>query len=108
MSRLATYTVLANIGPVVTTGEAAAALRTSLSAASRALTRLEDEGQAQRIRHGLWAIGAQRPDPFSIVSDITRPYPSYVSFVSALHHHGIIDQVPRDIFVASLDRARRS
>ena len=107
MSRLATYAVLANIGPVVTTGEAGAALHMSLSATSRALSRLADEGQAQCIRHGLWNIGAQRPDPFSIVSDITRPYPSYVSFVSALDHHGIIDQLPRDIFVASLDRARQ-
>jgi len=45
--------------------------------------------------------------PYWVVGDLTRPHPSYVSFQSALNFHGMIDQIPRDTTVASLDRARR-
>jgi predicted transcriptional regulator of viral defense system len=38
---------------------------------------------------------------------LTAPLPAYVSFRSALSHHGLIEQIPREISVASLDRARR-
>ena len=106
MSRLATYQALEAIGPTVTTGEAATVVGMSLSATSHLLSRLENEGQAHRLRRGLWTIGPRRPDPFMVVPDLTRPHPSYVSFLSALNHHRIIDQVPREIEVASLDRAR--
>jgi len=107
MSRLATYSALERIGPTITTGEASTALGISLSSASRLLSGLVREGQAHRLRRGLWSVGRHAPDPFAVVTDLTRPFPSYVSCLSALDHHGIIDQVPRDIEVASLDRARR-
>jgi len=106
MSQLATYGALERLGPIVTTGEAATALGMSLSSTSHLLSRLENEGQVHRLRRGLWSIGPRRPDPFMVVPDLTRPHPSYISFLSALNHHGIIDQLPRDIEVASLDRAR--
>ena len=106
MSQLARYAALEGIGPTVTTGEAATALGMSLSSASRLLSRLEGEGRVYRLRRGLWSVGSRRPDALAVVGDLTRPYPSYVSFLSALNHHGIIDQLPRDIEVASLDRAR--
>jgi len=106
VSQLTTYAALERVGPIVTTGEAAVAIGMSLSSTSRLLARLESEGQVHRLRRGLWTIGPRRPDPFVVVSDLTRPHPAYVSFLSALNHHGIVDQLPRDIEVASLDRAR--
>src|SRR2546428_9105733 len=93
--------------PVITTGEAAAALRVSTSAASRSLRTLAEQGLAQRIRYGLWSLAPEPIDPRRLASEITRPYPSYVSFESALSAHGMIDQLPRDISLASLDRAKR-
>ena len=93
--------------PVITTGEAAAALRVSTSAASRSLRTLAEQGLAQRIRYGLWNLEPEPIDPRRLASEITRPYPSYVSFESALSAHGMIDQLPRDISLASLDRAKR-
>ena len=106
MSGLSAYGRLEALGGVVTTGEAAAALRTSSTSASRTLRTLEADGRATRLRSGLWHIGADRPVPTAIVRDICRPHPAYVSFLSALNLAGVIDQLPRTISVASLYRAR--
>lgn len=106
MTGLAAYGRLEALGDVVTTAEAAAALRVSPSAASRILRALEAEGRAMHLRSGLWHVGRGRPLPTAIVRDICRPHPAYVSFLSALNIAGAIDQRPRTISVASLDRAR--
>lgn len=106
MTRLASYDRLDALGGVVTTAEAAVALRVTASAASRTLRALEAEGRATRLRNGLWHIGAGRPMATAIVRDVLRPHPAYVSFLSALNLAGAIDQRPRTIGVASLDRAR--
>jgi len=108
MSGAAMYATLRRLSvPVVTTEEAAAALRTSRSAASRGLRSLATKGLVRRIRHGLWAVTAEPLDPRAIVSELTRPFPAYVSFRSALAARGAIDQVPREISVASLAKPRR-
>jgi predicted transcriptional regulator of viral defense system len=104
---LASYATLAGLGPTVTTGEAAAALRISTSAASRLLSGLATHDLARRVRHGLWVLGSEPVDPRSLAEDVTRPYPAYISFASALNFHQLIDQLPRDISVASLDRSKQ-
>ena len=38
---------------------------------------------------------------------LTAPYPAYVSFASALSHHGMIEQIPKEITVATLDRPQK-
>ena len=107
MTRLQAYTTLERLGPVVRTSEAAAALRTSVSSTSRMLRSLEENGLARRVRSGVWSVGPDSPDPFMIAPELTRPHPAYVSFYSALNYHWMIDQIPREVSVASLDRARR-
>lgn len=108
MSAAASYAALRRLGTrVLTTGEASAALRTSQSAASRSLRDLEAKGLARQVRFGLWVLGDEPIDPLALVSELTRPFPAYVSFVSALAAHGTIDQIPRDITVASLAKPRR-
>jgi predicted transcriptional regulator of viral defense system len=104
---LASFATLDRLGPTVTTGEAAAALDVSVSQASRLLRSLEDQGLARHVRYGLWIVGTDPVDPRALVEELTRPYPAYVSFTSALSAHGMIDQVPREISVASLDSAKR-
>jgi predicted transcriptional regulator of viral defense system len=102
------YRTLRRIGrPTVTTREAAAALGVSTSSASRALRTLSDRGLAYRIRHGLWGLGEEDKDPAGLASEITRPYPSYLSFASALAAHGAIDQIPREISLASTGQPKR-
>lgn len=100
------YAALRKLGPTVTTAEAAAALRVSTSSASRTLRALQRQGLLMGLRRGLWRLETTIPDPRALATDITRPYPSYVSFDSALFAHGVIDQVPRTIALASLGRPR--
>ena len=92
--------------PIIETREAAVRLGVSVSRASQLLRLLEESGLVRRLRRGLWAL---RPtvDPFSVPPYLTAPFPAYVSFWSALARHGMIEQVPRQIFVASLDRTQR-
>lgn len=104
---LASFATLNRLGPFVTTGEAAAALDVSISQASRLLRTLESQQMARHLRYGLWLVGTSAVDPRTLIEEITRPFPAYVSFTSALNAHGMIDQLPREITVASLADAKR-
>jgi len=100
------YGELLRIGrPVIETREAATRLHASVSSASHVLRSMEQAALARRLRRGLWAL---RPDidPFSIAPYLTAPFPAYISFWSALARHDMIEQIPRQISVASLDRTR--
>jgi predicted transcriptional regulator of viral defense system len=92
--------------PIIATSEAAVRLGVSTSRASRLLGSFEQAGLARHLRRGLWAL---HPDvaPFSVPPYLTAPLPAYVSFWSALAHHGMIEQVPRLTFVASLARTQQ-
>jgi len=91
---------------IIETREAAVRLGVSTSRASQLLHSLEKSGLVRRLRRGLWAL---RPDvdPLSVPPYLTAPFPAYVSIWSALARHGMFEQVPRQIFVTSLDRTRR-
>lgn len=91
---------------IVTNREAAARWRTEQVTASRRLRGLEEAGLIRRLRRGLWSL---RPniEPIAAAHYLTAPFPAYVSFWSALARHGLIEQIPRQISVASLDRSRR-
>jgi predicted transcriptional regulator of viral defense system len=91
---------------IVTTREAATRWRTEQGTAGRRLRSMEEAGLVLRLRRGLWALD---PDvaPFVVAPYLTAPFPAYVSFWSALAHHGMIEQIPRQVSVASLARARR-
>lgn len=91
---------------IVTTREAAARWRMEQRTAGRRLRAMEESGLVRRLRRGLWALD---PDiePFVVAPYLTAPFPAYVSYWSALSHHGMIEQIPRQISVASLDRAKR-
>lgn len=92
--------------PVVETREAAARLDTSPANASRILRTLEEADLVRRIRRGLWALDRD-VDAFVVAPYLTAPFPAYVSFWSALARHDMIEQIPRSVFVASLDRTRK-
>jgi predicted transcriptional regulator of viral defense system len=93
-------------GPVIETREAAVRLGLSISAASQLLRRLERSGLIRRLRRGLWAFTSDL-DPFTLPPYLTAPFPAYVSFWSALARHGMIEQIPRQVYAASLGRTQR-
>ena len=92
--------------PVITTGDAALRLGLTRSAATRALGRLAAAGLVLHLRHGLWSLDP-RIDPLLLPEYLTAPFPAYVSLLSALHLHGMISQIPRVIYVASLAPTKR-
>lgn len=107
MTPISAYGDLLKMGrPIVTNREAAARWQTSPGTAARRLRRLEEAGLIRRLRRGLWALDPNVA-PFVVVPYLTAPFPAYVSFFSALSHHEMIEQIPRRISVASLDRAQR-
>lgn len=101
------YAELRRFGkPVLTTEDAAVRLRVSISAASRMLGKLAGKGLVHALRRGLWAMQADI-DPLVLPEYLTAPLPAYVSLQTALYHHGMIEQIPRVVYAASLARTRR-
>jgi predicted transcriptional regulator of viral defense system len=92
--------------PVLTTEDAAVRLRASVSASSRILGRLAAKGLVHQLRRGLWALDGDI-DPLALPEHLTAPLPAYVSLQSALHRHGMIEQIPRVVYAASLAGTRR-
>ena len=92
--------------PVVTTDDAALALGAKGSAATQTLKRLAVAGLLKRIRHGLWATDLTL-DPLFLPEYLTAPFPSYISFQSALFLRGMVSQIPEVIYVASLAQPRK-
>jgi predicted transcriptional regulator of viral defense system len=91
--------------PVVSTIEAAQSLGVTVDAAGKMLDRLARATVVARVKHGLWALRPEL-DPLLLPDHLTAPLPSYVSLQTALHYHGLIEQIPAMIYVVSLGRAR--
>lgn len=91
--------------PILTTGEAAAALSVGAGAAHKTLRRLADAGLIARVSRGAWAVSLPI-DPLLLPEYLTAPFPAYVSLQTALWHHGLIEQIPAAIFAVSLGRTR--
>ena len=86
----------------------AALCGTRVDAASRQLGRLAREGVVVRLTRGVWAQPAHpRFTPFAAVPLLVGHEHGYVSFLSALHIHGLISQIPGSIQVATTGHARQ-
>jgi predicted transcriptional regulator of viral defense system len=92
--------------PVVRTADAAVALGQSTFAASQTLGRLARAGLVHPVRHGLFWVDGEI-DPHRLPDHLTAPMPSYLSLHTALHLHGLIEQIPDVIYAASLGRTQR-
>jgi predicted transcriptional regulator of viral defense system len=94
--------------PVFSTREISALCGTSLSSASQALGRLEKEGLLTRAARGIWCVTTDpRFTPFQLVPLLAGNHQAYVSFFSALHLHGMIEQIPQVVYAATTAHTRR-
>lgn len=93
--------------PIVSTSEAALAMRATASSTSHVLERLGRAGLVSRIKRGLWALDPEHVDERMVLAALTRPYPSYVSMYSALFAHGMIEQIPRITYAVTLGRPHK-
>ena len=94
--------------PVFTTREAAMLSASSLSNASKTLKTLEKRGLIFNVTRGIWAeAGNEKLSPYSIIPLLLPKNRAYVSFLSALHLHGIIEQIPQEISLASTVHSKK-
>ena len=105
----AIWNELLPLSPVFATSEVAELTGSAPSNVSRDLGRLEEEGMITRIRRGIWAI-VHHPDfsPYAVVPHLfDGEEAGYVSLLSALNLHGMIDQIPRVVqVITTLQRSQ--
>jgi len=88
---------------VFTTYELAAISGKSLSTTTQALNFLQKQGLIFKIYRGIWAeTGSQKLSSYTIIPFLFPKHPVYLSFISALHLYGIIEQVPQITTLASI------
>lgn len=93
--------------PVFSTSELASVSGKSSSTVTQTLNYLEDQGVVFKIYRGIWGeAGSDRVSPYVVVPYLFPSSRAYVSFISALHLHGIIEQIPRLITVASTSHTK--
>ncbi|MDH4125534.1 MAG: hypothetical protein OEW64_06490 [Gammaproteobacteria bacterium] len=92
---------------VFTTRDYAATGNASLSSASRRLQRLSGRETVTRVTKGVWANTAHPHfHPLACVPYLLGKEQGYVSFLTALHLHGVLSQIPRAYQVATTGRPR--
>src|SRR3989338_7627124 len=88
--------------PVFTTHEMIAISGKSASTIVQSLNRLANQGLIIKIYQGVWAEpGPKTLSAFGIIPCLFPRQRVYVSFISALHLHGILEQIPQVITLAS-------
>ncbi|MCL5987249.1 MAG: hypothetical protein M1371_11915 [Actinobacteria bacterium] len=88
--------------PVFTTRELAMLSGGSLSSTNQTLNLLERKRLVFKIARGIWAeTGDERLSPYAVIPFLLPRHRVYVSFISALHLYGIIEQIPQIITLAS-------
>lgn len=88
--------------PVFSARELSAVSGKSPPAVSQGLAFLRSQGLVVRVAHGVWAAGGTIPGPYAVIAHILPNQRAYVSFTSALHLHGIIEQIPQAVTLASV------
>lgn len=92
---------------IFTTHEISLVSGKSPSLVTQSLNNLEREGVVIKIYRGLWAEEGYEPlSPYEIIPYLFPKQRAYVSFISALHIHGIIEQIPQITTLASTAHAR--
>ena len=93
--------------PVFTTHELAMISGKSASTVIQCLNRLVRHGLLIKVYRGVWAEPGPRPlSPFEIIPYVFPRHRVYVSFITALHLHGMIEQIPQVMTLASPSHTR--
>lgn len=92
---------------VFTTHELTVLSGKSPSTVIQCLNRLARQGLLLKIYRGIWAeSGPGALSPFEILPCLFPRQRVYVSFITALHLHGMVEQIPQVITLASLSHTR--
>ena len=92
---------------IFTTRQFAALCDVRVDAASRTLARLAGATGLTRVTRGLWCQpGHPRFSPYAAVPFLLSNEHGYVSFLSAMHVHGLVSQIPGSFQVATTGHSR--
>lgn len=93
---------------VFTTRDFYALADVSMTSASHMLRRLATKKRITRLYQGLWA-DAKNPDfnAYRAVPFLTRPHSAAISLLTALHLHGMIEQIPQVIYAVTTAPTRK-
>ncbi|MDP2929809.1 MAG: hypothetical protein Q8O01_07110 [Candidatus Omnitrophota bacterium] len=107
MRRRSMLPVIKKLGKqVFTTHELSLASGRSLSVVTQSLNNLVREGAVIKVRRGVWAEeGLGAISPYAVIPYLFPAHRAYVSFISALHIHGVIEQIPQVTTLASTAHA---
>jgi predicted transcriptional regulator of viral defense system len=107
MKQTESYKILEGLGQsLLTTKDAAAALRITPSRANKVLSRLAEDRLVTHLCRGHWLIG-RSVNPLTLPEHLAAPFPAYVSLQTALFHHGMISQIPEVFYAVTLAKPRR-
>lgn len=93
--------------PVFTTYELAHTAGKSLSTTTQSLNYLEKQGIVLKVYRGIW-VDPNNPkvSPYAVIPFLLPRHRCYVSFISALHLHHMVEQIPQVITLASTSHTR--
>lgn len=92
---------------VFTTAELTQLSGKSASTVVQALNYLQKQGVIFKIYRGIWANTTdERFNVFTVAPFLVQQHRCYISFISALHFHGIIEQIPQVVMVASTSHTK--
>ncbi len=94
--------------PFFTTHELTICGTGSASNTSQALNHLVRQGVIIKVARGVWALEADKDkiSPYAVAAFLSPRHRVYVSFTSALHLHGMIEQIPQSVTLASTGHTR--
>ena len=93
--------------PLFTTFELSSLSGKSSSVVTQSLNHLEKNGLVLKVYSGIWAeAGNVSLSPYTAIPYLFIRQRAYVSFLSALHLYGIIEQIPQVITLASTVHTR--
>lgn len=94
--------------PIFTTRIYANEMNSSISSASRILNKKNKKNEIMRITSGVWAIPKHsRFNYYSVTPFLLDNETGYISFLTALHLHGILSQIPASIQIATTGHSRK-
>lgn len=93
--------------PIFTTYELTVISGKSQSSVVQSLKFLEREGVVVKIYRGIWAEKDITISAYEVIPYLFQKHRVYVSFISALHLYGIIEQIPQVITLASTQHTRQ-
>ncbi len=108
MSKTIVLSYIRRIGrPLFTTREIATVSGKSSSVVTQSLDHLRKHGLLLKVCRGVWAeTGHPSLSPYAVIPFLSFRHRAYVSFLSALHLHGMVEQIPQVMMLASTAHTR--